>query len=98
MITKKNTTSTPSSTPHLLTPPQLPIGLNPIRFAYSISSALVNLSPPFQLAELVRARNLPLRTLKSSSMLSGLMGPKISSGFLIDWASRAARKSGDSAH
>jgi hypothetical protein len=88
--------------PHNALPPLSPdgprIGLKPILFAYSTSSALVNRSPPFQLAELVLALNLFVRVLKSSSMLSGLIGPKSSSGFRVDCAWSAWRSSGDSAH
>jgi len=90
----------PSTAHRPLPPPKLEgkIGLNPILFAYSTSSAFVNRSPPFQFAEDVLALNLFVRVLNSSSMLSGLIGPNSSSGFRDDCAWSACRNSGDSAH
>lgn len=69
-----------------------------MRRAYSTSSAFVSRSPPFQLAELVRALNLFVLVLNSSSMFSGLIGPNSSSGLRDACAMSALRSSGDSAH
>jgi hypothetical protein len=73
----------------------------PIVRAYSSISSLVNLSCPFQFAELLRGRNVlcPRRLLRNiSSIAGGLISPKISSGLTACCRFNWATRTGDSAH